>query len=43
MTHDGTPQEHYEGDVARGVYDDNIKDLCEGLKRFNRPVFLRIG
>jgi len=43
MTRDGSPEEHYEQQVAAGAYDGQLLALCEGLKRLNRPVFLRIG
>lgn len=43
MTKDGSPEEHYEHLVVEGVYDENIKILCEGLKALGRPVFIRIG
>lgn len=43
MTNDGQPSEHYEQDVANGVYDQQIQYLIEGLANLNRPVFLRIG
>ena len=34
---------HYEGDVARGVDDARIAQMCDGLKSLDRPVFLRLG
>lgn len=43
MTVDGQPEEHYEGYVARGDYDQEIENFCLGLKRLGRPAFVRIG
>ena len=43
MTHDGTPEEHYEHLVAEGQYDEQLEIFCRGLKALNRPALLRIG
>jgi hypothetical protein len=43
ITRDGSPEMHYEEDVARGEYDDRLDEVVEGLKRLDRPAFLRIG
>lgn len=43
MTHDGTPEEHYEQDVAAGMYDEKLAALCTGLRDLGCPVYLRIG
>lgn len=43
MTHDGSPEQHYEGDVAEGRHDAQIEAFCQALKRLGRPVYLRIG
>ncbi|GEM_PF-579151 len=37
------PNDHYEDDVAAGLYDDQIGYLLEGLSRLGRPSYLRIG
>lgn len=43
MTSDGNPEQHYEDDVAAGVYDTQIGYLIEGFKKLGAPVYLRIG
>jgi hypothetical protein len=43
MTGNGDPADHYEGDVAAGVYDEQIGNLIQGLKQLGRPAYLRIG
>lgn len=43
MTKDGDPEKHYEQDVSDGLYDDNIQKLIDVLKKWDRPVFIRIG
>lgn len=43
MTYDGTPEKHYEFEVAQGMYDDNLLRLFDGLGEMGRPFFLRIG
>jgi hypothetical protein len=43
MTRDGSPQEHYEQDVAAGKYDAQIEAFCQGLRDFKRPALIRIG
>jgi hypothetical protein len=40
---DGDPGENYEDDVASGLYDANIENLCKGFEKLGRPAFLRIG
>ncbi|MCP4746598.1 MAG: hypothetical protein GY874_10740 [Desulfobacteraceae bacterium] len=37
------PKDHYEGDVAAGLYDTQIKNLCDEINGLGHPVFLRIG
>jgi hypothetical protein len=39
----GEAKKHYEGDVARGVDDARLQQMCAGLRSLNRPAFLRIG
>lgn len=43
MTRDGTPEEHYEQDVAAGKYDGHLQAFFEALQFAGRPFFLRIG
>lgn len=43
MTRDGTPEEHYEQEVAAGTFDEAIQTLCTGLRELGCPVYLRIG
>lgn len=43
MTTDGSPEKHYEQDVAAGAYDAAIESFCLVLKRLARPTFVRIG
>jgi hypothetical protein len=43
MTGNGDPADHYEGDVAAGLYDEQIGNLIQGLKQLGRPAYLRIG
>ncbi|MCD8481759.1 MAG: hypothetical protein LR015_03185 [Verrucomicrobia bacterium] len=43
MTKDGTPDLHYEHEVAAGLYDSQIELLANGLRAYGKPVFLRIG
>ncbi|MBN2329774.1 MAG: DUF1080 domain-containing protein [Candidatus Omnitrophica bacterium] len=43
MTRDGSPTDHYEQDVAAGRHDGDIDSFCLGLKKLNRPAFVRIG
>lgn len=43
MTKDGTPELHYEHEVANGKHDDSLKTLFEELNLVGRPFFLRIG
>ncbi|RMD74265.1 MAG: hypothetical protein D6820_17065, partial [Lentisphaerae bacterium] len=43
MTRDGEPHLHYEDRVARGEFDHALDLLAEGLSRWGRPFFLRIG
>lgn len=43
MTHDGTPEKHYEHEVAAGKHDDNLKALFEALGEQGRPFYVRIG
>jgi len=40
---DHHPEQHYEHDVAAGRYDDQIETFCAGLRRLNRPAYVRIG
>ena len=43
MTGTGDPNDNYEDDVAAGLYDDQILNLVEGLKKLGRPAYIRIG
>lgn len=43
MTSDGQPELHYEQFVADGSYDLYIDNLIAGLKKLERPAFIRIG
>ena len=36
-------QNHYEGDVAAGLLDNDIASFLDGLEELARPVYLRIG
>jgi hypothetical protein len=39
----GQAATHYEQEVATGQLDDRIAMLCSGLRRLDRPAYLRIG
>lgn len=43
MTHDGQPEKRYEHDVAAGQYDDDIREMIQGLVEIGYPVMIRIG
>jgi Glycosyl hydrolase family 26 len=43
MTRDGKPDEHYEHNVAAGIYDKNLYDLFTRLKQLDVPFYIRIG
>jgi hypothetical protein len=43
MTIDGTPSEHYEQDVAAGLYDNEINMFIDGLELLALPAYVRIG
>lgn len=43
MTTDGTPEAHYEQDVADGQYDKQIDNLVNGIINLGYPMFIRIG
>jgi hypothetical protein len=43
MTMDGYPDRHYEQDVAAGLYDRAIEELCGQIRDLGHPVILRIG
>lgn len=43
ITKDGSPELHYEHEVADGKYDEHIQSFCRELIAWNRPVFIRIG
>ncbi|MCC5842740.1 MAG: hypothetical protein JJU05_00675 [Verrucomicrobia bacterium] len=43
MTKDGSPEQHYEQEVAAGLHDEAVANLIERLRTYGRPVFLRIG
>jgi len=43
MTTDGKPDEHYEGEVAEGRYDENLTVFLEHLKKIGVPLYIRIG
>ena len=40
---EGEARKHYEVAVASGAMDGKLKQMCEGLKSLDRPVFLRVG
>merc|ERR1712080_106187 len=33
----------FDGDIADGVYDDQLDEMIKGFKLVGRPVWLRIG
>ena len=37
------PANHFEDDVAAGLYDQEISYLAQGLKSLGRPAYVRIG
>ena len=39
----GDARGHYEDEVASGVLDGRVKDLCAGIQSLGRPVYLRVG
>ncbi|MCC5807552.1 MAG: hypothetical protein JJU00_14610 [Opitutales bacterium] len=43
MTRDGTPEAHYEHEVAEGRHDAEISLLAEFLSSLERDVYLRVG
>jgi len=43
MTNDGSPTEHYEHEVAKGMYDMQLDTFLKGLQMFAYPVLIRIG
>lgn len=43
MTCDGMPWEHYEHDVAAGIYDRCLLVLLSNLKQLAVPFYIRIG
>jgi len=43
MTKDGSPELHYENEVAEGRYDTQIAEFIDFMGAFKGPVFLRIG
>lgn len=43
MTTDGTPEEHYEHEVASGQRESQLQGFCDVLREFARPAFVRIG
>lgn len=42
-TPSGEPEKHYEKDVLDGKYDKNIIEMCEALKKWGKPCFIRLG
>ena len=40
---EGDRGKHYEAAVASGSMDDRLRQLCEGLRSLDRPVYLRVG
>ena len=42
-THSGEPEKHYEQDVPRGKYNQNIIEFCKGIKALGVPCFVRPG
>ncbi len=43
MAHDGSPEKHFEQDVAAGQYDKQISNFREFLDSLQRPVYIRLG
>jgi len=43
MTVDGAPSQHYEKDVATGLYDKQISMFIDGLQSLAIPAYVRIG
>lgn len=43
MGYDGNPEKHYEQDVAKGEYDEQIEVFWELLAALEVPIYLRIG
>jgi hypothetical protein len=43
MTHDGSPEKHYEHDVLAGTYDAHLVQFARGLKELSTPVIYRLG
>jgi hypothetical protein len=43
MTQDGSPEKHYEFEVAAGMHDDALDRLFDGFADLGRPFFVRIG
>lgn len=43
MTTDGSPEEHYEHDVAEGKMDDELLAFYAALRESGSPAFVRIG
>ena len=43
MTSDGSPEGHYEDQVAAGAFDAQIDNLVEGFRRLASPAYIRIG
>ena len=43
MTVDGAPSQHYEQDVATGLYDKQISMFIDGLQSLAIPAYVRIG
>ncbi|MFP4156347.1 MAG: hypothetical protein ACLFU4_01895 [Opitutales bacterium] len=43
MAHDGHPERHYDGEVARGEYDAEIALFWEVMVEIGKPFFLRLG
>lgn len=43
MTHDGQPENHYEHEVAAGLHDAALEELCAFLASLRRQIYVRIG
>jgi len=39
----GDAKKHYESAVALGQEDAHLRQLCEGIRSLDRPVFVRVG
>jgi len=42
-THSGEPEKHYEQEVPKGKYNQNIIEFCKGIRDLRVPCFVRPG